>query len=139
MVLDIPLEPKVAKVICPDPEAFQQFVGEQVVGRNVTGGLFVFVLTIVVPGCPPVSVCILRRAHGIANEEVLHRLREIRAAIAGMADRVTRVATDGDRKFTTLLGPGWEALQRPGLWVLDMPVMAPGLVCIRVVVIALFF
>jgi hypothetical protein len=41
-----------------------------------------------------------------------------------MGARVTRVATDGDRKFTTLLGPGWEALQRPGDWAFDMPVMA---------------
>jgi hypothetical protein len=50
MVLDAPLEPKVAKVICPDPEGFLQFVGEQVVGRNVTGVLLVFVLTLDVPG-----------------------------------------------------------------------------------------
>jgi hypothetical protein len=40
MVRGIPLEPQVAKVICWDPEAFGQFVWEQVVGRNVAGALF---------------------------------------------------------------------------------------------------
>jgi hypothetical protein len=40
-----------------------------------------------------------------------------------MGARVTRVATDGDRKFTTLPGGRWEALQVPGDWVFDMPVM----------------
>jgi hypothetical protein len=60
MVLDVPLEPKVAKVICSDPEAFREFVGEQVVGRKVTGALFVVVLTRDIPGCPPFHVCVLR-------------------------------------------------------------------------------
>jgi hypothetical protein len=125
-VRDISLEPRVAKVICSDPEGFRQFVGERVVGRNVTGALFVFVLTLDVPGCPRFPVCVLRRAHGVADDEVLHRSREILAIIAEMGIRVTRVATDGDRKFTTVRGAGWEALQKPGVWALEMPIMAQG-------------
>jgi hypothetical protein len=66
----------------------------------------------------------LRRALGVADDEVLHRLRENPAVIGKVGVRVTRVATDGGRKFTTLLGPVWEAIQRPGDWVFDMPVMA---------------
>jgi hypothetical protein len=58
IVLDVPLEHEVAKVICSDPEAFRQFVGERVVGRNVTGALFVFVLTPDIPGCPRFPVCV---------------------------------------------------------------------------------
>jgi hypothetical protein len=58
MVRDIPPEPKVAKVICSDPEAFRQFVGEHVVGRNVKGALFVCGLTPDTRGCPPFPVCV---------------------------------------------------------------------------------
>jgi Ni,Fe-hydrogenase III small subunit len=100
MVRDVPLEPKVAKAICSDREAFRQFVGEQVAGHKVTGALFVFVLTLDVPGCPPGPVCVLRRAHRVADDEVLDRSREILAMTAGMGVGVTRVATDGDREFT---------------------------------------
>jgi hypothetical protein len=86
MVLDVPLEPALAKAICSGPEAFRQFVGEQVVGRKVAGSILVM--------------------------------------IAEMGTRVTRMATECDRQFTNLLGRGWEALQRPGGWVFDMPVRA---------------
>jgi hypothetical protein len=79
MVPDIPLEPTVAKTTSSDLEAFRQFVGEQMVGRNVTGALFVFVLTPDIPSCPPFPVCVLRRAHGVADDEVLDRLRDIPA------------------------------------------------------------
>jgi hypothetical protein len=101
MVRDIPLEPKVANPIYSDPEAFRQSAGEQAVGLNVTGALFDFVLTLDVPGCPPLPVCLLRRAHGVAAHEMLHRSHEILAINAEMGVRVTMVATDGDRKFTT--------------------------------------
>jgi hypothetical protein len=97
MVRDVPLELKAAKAICSDPEAFRQFVGEQVVGRNVLGALFVFVLTPDILGCPPFPACVLRRAHGVADDEVLDRSREILAVIAHMGVRVTRVATAGGR------------------------------------------
>jgi hypothetical protein len=51
------------------------------VGRNVTGALFVFVLTIDGPGCHPFPACVLTQEHGVADDEVLHHLREIPAIV----------------------------------------------------------
>jgi hypothetical protein len=77
-----PLSRSVVKVIGSDPEAHRQLVGEQVMARNLTDALFVSVLTLDVHGCPPFPVCVLRRAHGVADDEVLHRFRGILAIIA---------------------------------------------------------
>jgi hypothetical protein len=73
---------------------------------------------------PPIPVCGVRKTGGAADNSVLERLEHLRFSVPAFGLRVTRVSADGDRKFGTLLRPGWEALRDPLRWEFARPVMA---------------
>jgi hypothetical protein len=51
--------------------AFNQFVGEQVLDGQVTGAFIPFVSTLDSMGSPPIPALLLRRAHDVADGEVV--------------------------------------------------------------------
>jgi hypothetical protein len=87
-VEEVIIDRESADVIRSDPAAFHQFVGQQVLEGRVTGALFAFVLTLDAIGSPPIPALLLRRAHGVADGEVVGCIDKLVRTLAGLGRRV---------------------------------------------------
>ena len=121
-VREVLLDPKFAAGICADSAKFQGFVCEQTHDRNVVGALWDFVLTAGGLGSPPTPIGVARSSSGKADDYVLHLLGELPVVTRREEGlNVTRVATDGDRKFVTLLHDAWRAVRNLERWAFRAP------------------
>ena len=123
-VREVQLDEDEGETICSDPAVFEDFMRLQAGSKNLAGALFVWSLTLDAIGSPVFPICVTRRASGKADHSVLSQSEELLRIARGFRLPVTRVASDGDRTFVTLLGPAWLALQDFSRWVFAMPVMA---------------